>query len=51
MLVFLGLNGFDFTTHQDRIADMFERLAAGDASQDEFFAWVRDNATLKRSET
>jgi death on curing protein len=51
MLVFLELNGFDFTTDQDQIADMFERLAAGDTSQDEFFAWVRDTARLKRSET
>lgn len=50
MLVFLELNGFAFTEDQDQIADMFERLAAGNASQDEFFAWVRDNATLTRLE-
>ena len=49
MLVFLELNGVDFIEDQDQIADMFERLAAGEANQDEFFAWVRDNATQKRS--
>lgn len=38
MLVFLELNGVDFIEDQDQIADMFERLAAGEASQDEFFA-------------
>ncbi len=49
MLVFLELNGVDFIEDQDQIADMFERLAAGEASQDAFFAWMRDNATQKRS--
>ena len=47
MLVFLELNGFDFGEDQDQIAEMFERLAAGEVRQEEFFAWVRVNATFR----
>jgi death on curing protein len=41
MLVFLELNGFDFVDDQDRIAEMFEELAAGSLDQGVFFDWVR----------
>ena len=34
MLVFLELNGFDFSEDQDQIAEMFERLAAGAVRQE-----------------
>jgi death-on-curing protein len=40
MLVFLELNGFDFVEDQDRIADAFEQMAAGEMDQGTFFDWV-----------
>mgnify|MGYP005813243171 CR=1 FL=1 len=42
MLVFLELNGFDFVEEQDPLAEMFERLAANDVDQEEFFNWVSE---------
>jgi death-on-curing protein len=47
MLVFLELNGFDFVEDQDGIADMFERLAAGDVDQEQFFDRVRERTRLR----
>jgi death-on-curing protein len=47
MLVFLELNGFDFIEDQDRMADMFERLAADDVDQEQFFDWVRERTRTR----
>jgi death-on-curing protein len=47
MVLFLSLNGLRLKAPEVKATIMTLRMAAGDASDSEFIAWVRDHAVLK----
>jgi death-on-curing protein len=47
MLLFLSLNGLPLRAPEVEATAMALRMAAGDADDAEFTAWVRDHAVLK----
>jgi prophage maintenance system killer protein len=47
MLLFLSLNGLRLKAPEVEATVMALRMAAGDADDAEFIAWVRDHAVLK----
>jgi death on curing protein len=44
MLVFLGLNGFEFETSEEDATAMMLALAAGEVSEDSLARWIRDRS-------
>ena len=43
IIVFLGLNGFDFDVPPEQATAMILALAAGEVSEDSLARWIRDN--------
>jgi len=43
IIVFLGLNGYDFDVPPEQATAMFFALAAGEVSEDSLARWIKDN--------
>jgi death-on-curing protein len=42
--LFLALNGYDLTADDVEVADVFQRLAAGEVTEEELAAWIGRNS-------
>lgn len=48
MYVFLGLNGLTIAADERNVVRLVLALAAGDLSEPELLAWIRENTTARR---
>jgi death-on-curing protein len=48
LVVFLGLNGFDFETDEEDVVATIRAAAAGETSEEELTLWIRQRSRARR---